>query len=250
MQRRNSTIAVLLDKDDEDKGLTDEKIASIRSKFNKSYFGLPPFAMETTPTALAYRARKTVEDPKHDNDDERNEHQLSNKDDNKAYDDNLDELVHQVDQTLDSNMYMAQRKVSQALLTMVRNKAMLKHFLFKGGLDAVFKLIHESKDGQVLMICTEALLEASQKPESCETLIRAGILSTIVHLNAVGDLGLAGNAIFDDVAMKHMLCYILGNLTIDTELDESLIKGGILNIIQNFGLQTNGWVSCIKTPPK
>ena len=41
--------------------------------------------------------------------------------------------------------YPAQRKVANALLMMVANETMLFHFMHKGGVDALFKLVRESK---------------------------------------------------------------------------------------------------------
>ena len=42
--------------------------------------------------------------------------------------------------------YPAQRKVANALLMMVDNETMLYHFIHKGGVDALFKLVRESED--------------------------------------------------------------------------------------------------------
>ena len=41
--------------------------------------------------------------------------------------------------------YPAQRKVANALLMMVANETMLFHFVHKGGVEAMFKLVRESK---------------------------------------------------------------------------------------------------------
>jgi len=53
-------------------------------------------------------------------------------------------MQNSIDLPADNN-YTAQRKVAKALLTMVSNDIMIRHFLFKGGLDAVLKLIQESE---------------------------------------------------------------------------------------------------------
>jgi hypothetical protein len=63
-----------------------------------------------------------------------------------------------VDSQTDGNV-TAQRKVAKALLTMVGNDVMIKHFLYKGGLDAVLKLIHDSKDIEVLQVCANCLTQ-------------------------------------------------------------------------------------------
>ena len=57
----------------------------------------------------------------------------------------MKDLMTDVENAIDNGMFTAQRKVAQALLTMVSNNAMVKHFLHKGGLDAVLKLIQECK---------------------------------------------------------------------------------------------------------
>lgn len=45
--------------------------------------------------------------------------------------------------------YPAQRKVASALLMMVDNETMLYHFIHKGGVDALFKLVRDSKNTSI-----------------------------------------------------------------------------------------------------
>jgi hypothetical protein len=123
--------------------ISDEVIHKIRSKFTANYFGLPPYSMQQTPDALAYQCRKAVElklledegdlsrtRPVHENEKTElgSRRNLGSNQDHKS----------------ESNV-AAQRKVASALLTMVSNPSMMKHFLFKGGFEAVLKLINESK---------------------------------------------------------------------------------------------------------
>lgn len=124
--------------------LSAELLSSIRSKFKKNYFGLPTSSNEQTHLALAYQSRKPISHNYLDDDGSGT----------------VSEPVQEYDRseigsrrTASSNEdrkrerdYFAQRKVASALLTMVRNPLTLKHFLSKGGYEAVLKLIHDSKD--------------------------------------------------------------------------------------------------------
>lgn len=116
---------------------------SVRSKFTQNYFGLPPYSVSQSAESLAYKSRAPLDNHKYEDSEEHSaHHQLLNSDkiDTAAKKNNL----NSVDLPIDNN-YTAQRKVAKALLTMVSNDIMIRHFLFKGGLDAVLKLVQESK---------------------------------------------------------------------------------------------------------
>jgi len=221
--------------------LSDDKLTSIRAKFKKNYFGLPPYGSEQqlTPSALTYMARKQLE--------KKTKRGLSENDDNlgaskdgldiNEFDNNLKALKEEVDNAVDNNV--AQRKVAQALLTMVKNEIMIKHFLNNGGLDAVLKLISETKDGNVLVTCADSLLQASRDPKNTKVLFDRGILHTLIYLNSQTDTMGSSRIPVDEGTMKYLVASILGNLTINPNLDETLVNSGLLGIVQNVLLQVS-----------
>jgi len=127
--------------------LKDELLTSIQTKFTKNYFGLPPYSLQQNPSALSYQSRKPMVSLLLEDSEEHTMHHhvdSENKD--------LPSRRNQessVDLKVDAN-YTAQRKVANALLTMVRNEVMMKHFLHKGGLEAVLKLVNESESHPVI----------------------------------------------------------------------------------------------------
>lgn len=132
-------------------------VNSVRSKFTQNYFGLPPYSVAQSAESLAYKSRAPLDDDIYDDPDDPHKDQPSASID--TTDTTKKKNMHSsVDLPTDGN-YTAQRKVARALLTMVSNDIMIKHFLFKGGLDAVLKLIQESKDIEVLQICANCLTQ-------------------------------------------------------------------------------------------
>lgn len=125
--------------------LSKEKTQKIRSKFPNDYFGLPPFSVQESCHALAYKSRKPLENIQFDDDDHSHGVTLGEKSNEKS--DSIARKSHASSADLRSgeNNYTAQRKVISALLTMVSNEHMVKHFLHKGGLAAVMRIIGESK---------------------------------------------------------------------------------------------------------
>lgn len=116
---------------------------SVRSKFTSNYFGLPPYSVSQSAESLAYKSRAPLDNNTYDDSEEHSaHHQLLNSD--KADPTAKKNNQNSIDLPADNN-YTAQRKVAKALLTMVSNDIMIRHFLFKGGLDAVLKLIQESE---------------------------------------------------------------------------------------------------------
>jgi hypothetical protein len=117
-------------------------ISSVRSKFQTNYFGLPPYSVAQSAESLAYKSRAPLDKERYyDSEEPSAQQQLLN--DEKIDTTAKKNLESNIDLPADSN-YTAQRKVAKALLTMVSNDVMIKHFLLKGGLDAVLRLIQES----------------------------------------------------------------------------------------------------------
>lgn len=127
------------------RNLTEEFIAILQDKFNKNYFGLPPYALQQNELAIAYQSRKPLV-PMFYQKEESIPDDASQQSDSKEKSESTARraLENSIETKVDVN-YTAQRKVANALLTMVRNEIMLKHFLHKGGFEAVLKLVNESK---------------------------------------------------------------------------------------------------------
>lgn len=137
--------------------IDEEVLQSIRNKMgNKKFCGLPPYSIPQTTAAMTYQSRKPliekVEQTANEYVSENGENGSLIPDLQKSLTPSSQLRKNKSTRELEleapgavMNFYAAQRKVSQALLTMVKNEAMVKYFLFKGGLDAVFKLIRESK---------------------------------------------------------------------------------------------------------
>jgi hypothetical protein len=122
--------------------LSTELVTSIQSKFKKNYFGLPPYSLQQNPGALAYQSRKQLAvNSFYETENHASHHHTDNEKNDLSSRRNQESAS---DLKVESN-YTAQRKVANALLTMVRNEIMMKHFLNKGGLEAVLKLVGESE---------------------------------------------------------------------------------------------------------
>lgn len=123
-------------------GLSNEVLSTIRNKFSNNYFGLPPYSLQQSPSGLTYQCRKPIE---HDilDDDEEEGSQLTAVQTERV--DTANKRSQGTTSDLKKTNYTSQRKVASALLTMVNNAIMLPHFLYKGGFEAVLKLISEGK---------------------------------------------------------------------------------------------------------
>jgi hypothetical protein len=118
-----------------------ETVALIRSKFKKNYFGLPPYSMQQTANGLTYQCRAPLES---DLLEDSSQLEVSNQELERPGTGSKRNVENMLDEKGASN-FVAQRKVASALLTMVNNPLMMKHFLFKGGFEAVLKLVKECK---------------------------------------------------------------------------------------------------------
>ena len=143
MRRLNSTremhVDVMMTKTSAD-DIHPDTIDSIRNKFAKNYFGLPPYSIQQTSQALAYQCRKPLETVllEEDQDTESKAAEKIERIDTghrKTHD-----LLVENGAKQDS---YAQRKVAAALLIMAKNPIMRKHFLSKGGYEAALRLLGE-----------------------------------------------------------------------------------------------------------
>lgn len=121
--------------------IDDETVALIRSKFKKNYFGLPPYSMQQTANGLTYQCRAPLES---DLLEDGSQTEILNPELERPGTGSKRNLGNIVDDRSSSN-FAAQRKVGSALLTMVNNPLMMKHFLHKGGFEAVLKLVKDCK---------------------------------------------------------------------------------------------------------
>lgn len=117
----------------------------------------------------------------------------------------------------------AKRKVAHALLTMVSNETMAVHFVYRGGAEAVMKLIMESKDIEVLTTCCYCILKATEYEEYCKNLTNRNITSYITELIEKGDQ-----------FIKLLCAKILAQLTSVIGIEEFLVLGGALGMIQTL----------------
>jgi hypothetical protein len=120
--------------------VSDELRESIHKKFPHQVFGLPSSSFQQSALSLTYRCRKAVDQDELVEDEpervEEQENQVSS----------LSALIKEgnIDMKVEGNS-SAQRKVASALLTMVKSELLEKHFLHKGGLEAVLTLVNESE---------------------------------------------------------------------------------------------------------
>jgi hypothetical protein len=135
--------------------LSDEVIDKIRSKFKKNYFGLPPYALQQTPECLAYQCRKAVEAIFDDDEDGAGDirQKMGISGENDRTETGSRRNLNSSQENKSSNNVTSQRKVASALLTMVSNPIMMKHFLYKGGFEAVLKLVGEGTTSYLLSFC-------------------------------------------------------------------------------------------------
>ena len=196
-----------------------EQLAARKKMRIPNYFGLPTQAYDTNSTALVYQARKEVKIPE------------SRKGHREEHHDHVEHVKHvdsgpstdQDEKKVNKNMVAAQRKVSHALLTMVENESMAPHFMMKGGVEAVIKLLGESTDIDVLSTCMKCLITASAVPEYCKVLTDKYILSTLSGLLDKAD---------QDIAL--LIAKVTTNLTYQEPLGNVLVLGGVVSIVQGL----------------
>jgi hypothetical protein len=188
----------------------------------KNFFGMPDYAYDSNPDALVYASRKTRREKEMAAEEE--EHHEEHHEEEKKQE------TKQEDGKKKSSMVSAQRKVSEALMTMVDNEDMAPHFMHKGGVEAVIKLLSESDDSEVLTTCTQCLLVATETPEYCKVLNDKHILSNLQGLldKVDGDF---------DVCLS--IARTITNMSYQSELGEFLVMGGIVAIVQGLFVAAN-----------
>jgi uncharacterized protein YerC len=187
----------------------------LKSKPLKSIFGLPS---EPSADGLVYQCRKQlgvtqtqVQEEKKKRADQRSNSQTNSLE------------LYKIERSRQEATYPAQRKVANALLMMVGNETMLYHFIHKGGIDALFKLVRDSKDRSVLVSCTNAILTASKQSQYCNLLVESGLIPTISTLAEIGD---------DDIL--YSCAVTITNLTYysgSTDADENIVLFGVLPVL-------------------
>ena len=191
----------------------------LKKKFGKNYFGLPIYALGETYDGLVYQSRKTLENP----DTEDTEHIREIEDEKESRHSGRVHVISEMDENANETNRAAQRKVAKALLTMCSNPHMAVHFIYKGGVEAIFKMISESSDCDVLSTCAACLACASESPETCLVLIEKNVIANINILIENGD----DNA--------RMYCAIvLSHLTYQEGQEETILNKGILLVIQSL----------------
>ena len=192
----------------------DIKIPKKRTKL-RNFFGLPDYAYMSNSDALVYKARKTIVEQKERHHQEEEEEVVQVAKPTNA--------ATSATKVQNQSMIAAQRKVSHALLTMVNNETMSIHFIHKGGVEAIIKLIGESTDHEVLITCMECLLAATLVPDYCKVLTEKYILSNLQGLLEKAD---------QDIYLK--IAQVITNLSYQDNLGEVLVLGGIVGIVQNL----------------
>ena len=181
----------------------------------KNYCGMPGYAYESNPFALVYQARKPLEVT------DKLAAQIKHNDEQKRIEDLTRDNKTESNQA--SENPAAKRKVAHALLTMVSNESMAVHFVYRGGAEAVMKLIMESKDIEVLTTCCYCFLKATEYEEYCKNLTSRNITSFITELIEKGDQ-----------FIKLLCAKMLAQLTVVQGLEEFLVLGGAIGMIQSL----------------
>ena len=193
-------------------------IAVKKFKKMKNYFGMPNEAYEMKPESLIYASRKSrrEKDMKVMEEEHFEEKQEEAKVAKKGPSD---------ESRKKKGMASAQKKVGEALLTMVQNEDMAPHFMHKGGVEAVIKLITDTDDADVLMMCIQCLLVATETAEFCKVLNEKRILSNIQALL---------DKCSHDVDCSSLIAQTITNLSFIPDLSEFLVLGGIIPIVQGL----------------
>jgi hypothetical protein len=202
----------------------------IMEKQLKNYCGLPIHAFNPSAYALAYQSRKPI--------------LIGTKDDNSTtnggtvgshsecdYEGKSKHLVLDDSnlKSITSNNNQAQRKVSKALLTMASIPNMVVHFVHKGGVDAVVKLIDTSTDIEVLVTCVLSLIKTSRDPEYARTFISRDILSSV-------------NTLLEHRESEYLMLLssnFLANLSLHIGLEEQMVLAGAIPHIQHLFTNTD-----------
>lgn len=187
----------------------------LKKKFAKNYFGMPIYALGDQYDGLVYQSRKQL-------DVEEEEEDVVPEESNVKAPGKV-RITNDLNDEENETNKVAQRKVAKALLTMCSNQHMAVHFITKGGLEAIFKMIAESNDHDVLSTCSACLSYASKAPETCIVLANKNVL---VNLNMLIESG-------DNNARLHS-SIVLSNMTKAEGQENNLYNKGIILTLQTM----------------
>lgn len=189
-----------------------------KARTMKNYFGLPPFAFPQSSEALVYRCRGAM---KVDDDDEKGHSVVNTSTVDETGASSNGQNVESVAAEIN---YTAQRKVAQALMKMAQSDVMRPHFVNKGGVEAVTKLIDDSSDLEVLSLCAEALFLASVKIDFCEDLVKKHVMSFVATLADKGD-----------EETKYQCARVFCNLSkVEGRCEEVLVLNGVVGFVYSL----------------
>ncbi len=156
---------------------TSDVNAHIKAKFGFNFFGA---AVENqSALSLTYASRQQVVPNKK----KKNHH--DDDDDARAQPQTMAVIQDIVVETkvAETKNSTAQKKVAHALLIMASNGKTIGHFVNKGGIEAVYKMLHGTEDEEVLSVCSACLVEVTAKGvDHGPTLVDKSIISNILTL--------------------------------------------------------------------
>ena len=155
---------------------TSDSMAHIKAKFAGNFFGN---AVENqSALSLTYASRQQVVPNKkkknHDDDDDARVQPQT-----MAV---IEDIVIET-KVAETKNSTAQKKVAHALLIMAGNGKTIGHFVNKGGIEAVYKMLHGTEDEEVLSVCASCLVEVTAKGvDHGVSLVDKSIISNILTL--------------------------------------------------------------------
>ena len=199
--------------------VTTDPLAHIKAKFKLPFFGMP--VEDKSPEALLYAGRKQLskkkkkkgQDP--DSDDEREEERRRQEE--AALRAAAAAAASSSSTDLPKNS-VAQKKVAHALQIMASNGTTTHHFIHDGGIEAVYRMISESDDEDVLGICSACLVEVTDKGvKHAPALLEKSIVSNVTTLIEVGS-----------EYVKFMAARTLSNLSRMEGISNKLVRAGVV----------------------
>ena len=186
-----------------------------------------PGATSMTSNGLAYMSRKHANLPLTPRTRKRSS-QSSKKGSSSKIDIALDVIGGPTAEDLDKaeNSVIAQRKVAKALVQMVSNDTMLYHFVTKGGLEAINRLVKDASDFEVFSNCAKTLLKASTQHHYGPLLVEKDVMPTLQILVEGGN---------DDIWLD--VARILSNISYSADsrdADTNIVMNGVFPVLQGL----------------
>ena len=186
-----------------------------------------PGATSMTSDGLAYMSRKNANLPLTPRTRKRSS-QSSKKGSSSKIEVTLDTIGGPTAEDLDKaeNSVIAQRKVAKALVQMVSNDTMLYHFVTKGGLEAINRLVKDSTDFEVFTNCAKTLLKASTQHHYGPILVEKDIMPTLQIMVEGGN---------DDIWLD--VARILSNISYSADsrdADTNIVMNGVFPVLQGL----------------